>query len=117
MNELPSSESSVFSETLGYRYLGDWQTRPNNRNVEPTLLTAWLEKRGVAAVLLPRVLRQLEQAASLGGGRHLYDANKEIYGLLRYGVKEKEGRASKTRLSGWWTGRSPRPTISPSLKR
>ncbi|WP_429234435.1 type I restriction endonuclease subunit R [Aeromonas salmonicida] len=80
-----------FSETLGYRYLGDWQTRPNNRNVEPTLLTAWLEKRGVAAVLLPRVLRQLEQAASLGGGRHLYDANKEIYGLLRYGVKEKEG--------------------------
>jgi len=80
-----------FTEELKYRYLGDWHTRVNNRNIEPKLLTAWLEKRGVAAVLIPRVLRQLEQVASLGGGRHLYDANKEIYGLLRYGVKEKEG--------------------------
>jgi len=80
-----------FVEELKYQYLGDWHTRANNRNIEPALLTAWLEKRGVAATLIPRVLRQLEQAASLGGGRHLYDANKEIYGLLRYGVKEKEG--------------------------
>ena len=80
-----------FVEELGYQYLGDWHTRANNRNIEPALLTAWLEKRGVAVALIPRVLRQLEQAASLGGGRHLYDANKEIYGLLRYGVKDKEG--------------------------
>lgn len=80
-----------FVEALGYQYLGDWHTRANNCNIEPALLTAWLEKRGVAATLIPRVLRQLEQAASLGGGRHLYDANKEIYGLLRYGVKDKEG--------------------------
>lgn len=80
-----------FVEELGYQYLGDWHTRANNRNIEPALLTAWLENRGVAVALIPRVLRQLEQAASLGGGRHLYDANKEIYGLLRYGVKDKEG--------------------------
>ena len=80
-----------FVEELKYQYLGDWHTRANNRNIEPALLTAWLEKRGVAVALIPRVLRQLEQAASLGGGRHLYDANKEIYGLLRYGVKDKEG--------------------------
>ncbi|EQB2596509.1 type I restriction endonuclease subunit R [Aeromonas salmonicida] len=80
-----------FIEVLGYRYLGDWHTRPNNRNVEPALLTSWLAGRGVDAALIPRVLRQLERAASLGEGRQLYDANKEVYRLLRYGVKEKVG--------------------------
>ncbi|MGL5486643.1 MAG: type I restriction endonuclease, partial [Shewanella sp.] len=80
-----------FIEELGYRYLGDWHTRPNNRNVEPDLLSHWLIDRGVDNVLIPRVLRQLEQAASLGEGRQLYDANKEVYRLLRYGVKEKIG--------------------------
>ena len=80
-----------FSETLGYRYLGNWHIRPNNRNVEPALLTSWLAGRGVDAALIPRVLRQLERAASLGEGRQLYDANKEVYRLLRYGVKEKSG--------------------------
>ena len=27
------------------------------------------------------------QAATLDGGKTLYDANREVYGLLRYGVK------------------------------
>ena len=81
----------LFEQKLGYRYLGDWHTRENNRNVEPELLTAWLVGRGVDAALIPKVLRQLDRAASLGEGRILYDANKEVYRLLRYGVKEKVG--------------------------
>ncbi|UUM71588.1 HsdR family type I site-specific deoxyribonuclease [Aeromonas hydrophila] len=80
-----------FIEELGYCYLGDWHTRFNNRNVEPALLTSWLAGRCVDEALIPRVLRQLERAASLGEGRQLYDANKEVYRLLRYGVKEKIG--------------------------
>lgn len=56
----------LFQAELGYRYLGDWHTRENNRNVEPELLTAWLVGRGVDAALIPKVLRQLDRAASLG---------------------------------------------------
>ncbi|MFM5092032.1 type I restriction endonuclease [Aeromonas caviae] len=82
---------TFFQQRLGWHYLGNWHTRPNNRNVEPALLTSWLAGRGVDGALIPRVLRQLERAASLGEGRQLYDANKEVYRLLRYGVKEKSG--------------------------
>ncbi|HBN5387271.1 TPA: HsdR family type I site-specific deoxyribonuclease [Citrobacter freundii] len=81
----------LFTEHLGYRYLGNWHKREDNRNIEPGLVTAWLTKCGVSEVLIDRVLRQLDRAASLGEGRILYDANKEVYRLLRYGVKDKEG--------------------------
>ncbi|EDT8850862.1 hypothetical protein XZ53_004279 [Salmonella enterica subsp. enterica] len=46
-----------FIEELGYRYLGDWHTRPNNRNVEPDLLSHWLIDRGV--VDCPHARRQI----------------------------------------------------------
>lgn len=81
----------LFTEHLGYRYLGNWHKREDNRNIEPGLVSAWLTKCGVSEVLIDRVLRQLDRAASLGEGRILYDANKEVYRLLRYGVKDKEG--------------------------
>ncbi|MCV5632819.1 type I restriction endonuclease, partial [Escherichia coli] len=41
--------------------------------------------------LITRALRQLDSAAALGAGKKLYYANKEVYRLLRYGVKDKEG--------------------------
>lgn len=81
----------LFTKHLGYHYLGNWHKREDNRNIEPGLVSAWLTKRGVSEVLIARALRQLDRAASLGEGRILYDANKEVYRLLRYGVKDKEG--------------------------
>ena len=41
--------------------------------------------------LLSVPLRKLDAAAALGEGKKLFDANKDVYRLLRYGVKEKEG--------------------------
>ncbi|MEA8877574.1 type I restriction endonuclease subunit R [Citrobacter freundii] len=81
----------LFTDHLGYHYLGNWHKREDNRNIEPGLVSAWLTKCGVSEVLIARALRQLDRAASLGEGRILYDANKEVYRLLRYGVKDKEG--------------------------
>ena len=36
--------------------------------------------------IITKVLYELEKAATLGGTRKLYEANREVYGLLRYGV-------------------------------
>lgn len=41
--------------------------------------------------LIAKTLRELDQAAALGEGQNLYDANKAVYRLLRYGVKVKKG--------------------------
>lgn len=80
-----------FKNALGYRYLGDWKSRQDNRNVEQHILVNWLEDRGVSEPLIKRALRKLDAATALGEGKKLFDANKEVYRLLRYGVKEKEG--------------------------
>ena len=87
----------LLRDQLGYTYLGDWTDRPDNRNIEPTLLRAWLEKRGYDKGTIDRALHQLQQAAALGEGRSLYDANRAVYELLRYGVKVKEaGKPAQT---------------------
>jgi len=80
-----------FRRRLGYRYLGTWQERPDNRNIETNLLTQFLEGRGYDPALIAKALDKLDKAAALGGGKTLYDANREVYGLLRYGVKVRPG--------------------------
>lgn len=79
-----------FKKHLGYQYLGNLKDQ-NNKNIKPEILTPWLQKQGISDVLINKVLRQLDQATTIGGGRNLYEANQEFYTLLRYGVKEKEG--------------------------
>lgn len=80
-----------FKNELDYEYLGNWIDRDNNRNIEPVLLKKWLTKRGVSETLISRAMRELESLAALGQGNKLFDANKDVYRLLRYGLKEKEG--------------------------
>lgn len=82
---------TFFKQQLGYDYLGDWERREGNSNIEKSLLTKWLRNRGIADALITRALRKLDAGAALGEGKKLYDANKDVYRLLRYGVKEKEG--------------------------
>lgn len=82
---------SFFQSELNYRYLGDWHDREANRNIEPQYLREWLSSRGIDSVLIDKAIRRIDTAAALGEGKKLYDANKEVYRLLRYGVKEKTG--------------------------
>ena len=76
----------LFCDALGYRHLGNWEERENNRNIEPDLLRSWLKQQGHADALINKTLYELEKAAS-DTSKSLYDRNHAVYDLLRYGVK------------------------------
>jgi len=87
---------AFFQEALGYAYLGHWQERVGNSNVEEGLLTRWLASQGHGEKIIARTLRALRKAAALGGSKTLFEANREVYGLLRYGVKVKPDAGEQT---------------------
>ncbi|HBA88581.1 MAG TPA: restriction endonuclease subunit R [Geobacter sp.] len=78
----------LFRDTLGYEHLGVWIDRENNRNVEPELLRTFLKRQGHDGAVISRALHVIEKAAC-DQSKKLYDRNKEVYELLRYGVKVK----------------------------
>ncbi|TVL98578.1 MAG: restriction endonuclease subunit R [Candidatus Brocadia sp. WS118] len=80
---------ALFRDELDYTYLGNWEERPGNSNIEETLLRQYLrEKKGYSDTLISKALYELAKAANnLNDG--LYSANKRVYDLLRYGVKVK----------------------------
>jgi len=79
---------ALFRDKLEYQYLGNWIDREDNRNIEPELLSAFLKKQGHDESLIWKVLYQLEKAAG-DTSKSLYDRNRAVYELLRYGVKVK----------------------------
>ena len=85
-----------FRDALGYDYLGHWQDRPDNRNVEEELLRDWLRRQGHGEGIITRALHELRRAAAVSGSRGLYDANREVYERLRYGVKVKPDVGEQT---------------------
>jgi len=85
----------LLHERLKYDYLGNWESRENS-NIEVELLWQNLKARGYDDNLINKALDKLKSDASLGGGRDLYEANKDVYGLLRYGVKVKPGIGEHT---------------------
>ena len=76
----------LFGQTLGYDYRGNWIDRADNSNIEEELLRAYLPRRGYDDTLIGRALHVLQTTAG-DLSRSLYDRNKAVYELLRYGVK------------------------------
>ncbi|RJG27312.1 type I restriction endonuclease subunit R [Massilia cavernae] len=87
--------AALFRDELGYRNLGDWTDRPNNSNVEVALLTAYLSKRGYSTAQIGRALDRLHTEA-INPNRSLYDNNKAVYSLLRYGVQVQAALGQNT---------------------
>lgn len=85
----------MFQERLGYEYLGSWEDRAGNSNLEEGLLRQNLVARGYDDLIINKALHEFQKASALGSGRSLYDANREVYELLRYGVKVKRGVADQ----------------------
>ncbi|MDP9340542.1 MAG: HsdR family type I site-specific deoxyribonuclease [Actinomycetota bacterium] len=81
----------LFQKKLDYDYLGNWEYREGNSNIEVDLLVENLRDRGYEDNLINKAIDKLKSDASLGGGRDLYEPNRDTYNLLRYGLKVKPG--------------------------
>jgi type I restriction enzyme R subunit len=79
---------ALFHEELGYRCLGDWTDRDSNSNIETGLLTDNLANRGYTAAQIAIAVHKLRTEAD-NPNRSLYENNKAVYSLLRYGVQAK----------------------------
>lgn len=88
---------AIFMSQLGYAYLGNWEGRDDNRNVETELLAQWLVRRGVPERLVSGTVREADRAAG-DLSKSLYDRNRSFYELLRYGarIKPEAGAATET---------------------
>jgi type I restriction enzyme R subunit len=81
---------NLFQSTqLGYTYLGNWKDREDNSNIEEAYLTKFLKKQGYSESLIKKALFEIRQVAG-NQNKSLYDINKEVYSLLRYGIKVKD---------------------------
>jgi type I restriction enzyme, R subunit len=75
----------LFQERLGYRYMGNWEEREENSNIEEGILSHWLSRRGYDDNLITKALYELTQTAG-DQSKKAYYVNQGTYSLLRYGV-------------------------------
>lgn len=85
----------LFRDNLKYDYLGNWEDRLNNSNVEEALLRNYMiNKAGYPEELVKRAIYKIKSAAHKYDG-NLYNNNKEVYKLLRYGAEVKVNPADR----------------------
>jgi len=83
----------LFRDDLGYEYLGDLSETENRNVIEARLEDFLMKYQGFAEredgdVLVRRAIAEFVKAAE-NTSLSLYDRNRAVYGLLRYGVKVK----------------------------
>jgi type I restriction enzyme R subunit len=83
----------LFKTQLQYRYLGNWEERGGS-NIEEDLLRSYLLQH-YDATLVDKAIYELTKTAG-DQSKTLYEVNKAVYGLLRYGVKIKPEAGANT---------------------
>lgn len=88
----------LFQEVLQYGYLGNLEKEEDNSNIDEALLTAFLSKKGHSENLIGKALFEFKKMATINTNDDLYQANKNVYAALRYGinVKEEAGQNKET---------------------
>ncbi len=76
---------------MDYTYLGDWEEREGNSNIEEALLKDWLTRAGkYNEGLINKALFEFKKLAAVNVSDDLYPVNKVVYSALRYGIKVRE---------------------------
>lgn len=79
-----------FQETLKYDYLGNWEEREGNSNIEEDELRKYLKgTKKYSEELINKAIFALKKEATINSNDDLFTANKEVYSLLRYGTSKK----------------------------
>ncbi len=87
----------LFRQHLSYDYLGNWQDDPRGTNIEEGLLLRFLtETQGLPPTLATRAVQEFTRKAG-DQGASLYDVNKTVYELLRYGARVKDEQTGEFR--------------------
>jgi len=79
---------TLLQNSLGYEYLGNWIDRVGNRNVVHDSLISFLRRQGYDEALIARAIHLFNKAAD-DQSKSIYDRNKVVYEMLRYGVHVK----------------------------
>ena len=78
----------LFQQQLQYAYLGNWEEREGNSNIEETELRKYLQTK-YSDELITKAIFALKKEANINANEDLYTANKEVYSMLRYGTSKK----------------------------
>jgi type I restriction enzyme R subunit len=88
---------ALFCDELDYDYLGDWSDGDCNSNIEEAQLRKYLTGRSYSPEQINVAIHKLRSEAN-NHSRGLYENNKAVYSLLRYGVpvKIEAGKVTET---------------------
>lgn len=74
-------------DILGYTYMGDFKDRMN-KNIDECRLKTFLKNKGYSDTLINGAVAELVRTAE-NTQQDIYNVNKSVYALLKYGVKVK----------------------------
>ena len=78
----------LFQKQLQYDYIGNWEEREGNSNIEEAELRNFLQSK-YSDELITKAIFALKKEANINSNDDLYTANKEVYSMLRYGTSKK----------------------------
>lgn len=84
-----------FQDVLNYDYLGNWEKRCG-QNIEEDLLRQFLQKQGYSQVLINKAVAELKKVSG-NQSQTLYETNRDVHSLLRYGAKVRPSLGETTR--------------------
>jgi len=94
----------VFTDDLGYEYLGNWEDREGNSNIEEEILRKYLQNtKKYSDKVIDKAIRELLKTAN-NQVAEMFDINREVYERLRYGIsiqEELSERSQKLHFIDW----------------